>query len=367
MRLESVEAEDFRNLNGRIDCSTGLNIIFGENGMGKTNWLEAMYLLATTRSFRTNRLSESIAFDKERSIVRGEVRQSEQIVHSLQVILQGNTKTLTVNQKKETAARFIGELHTLLFNSDQLLVIRGAPQARRRFLDDGIVSIFPPFIQTVSDYKKVIKQKNSLLSAARDNEWGLEKLTALLEPWNKQLSEMGARIHKARVRYVERLNTALEKSLFAREEVSIRYVSSLEGKGDMSDYASLLAERLALRVEAEMFNGRSLIGTHRDELDISFDGRDIRKYGSSGQQRSALLLLLLANLAVYQEQHDEYPLFLLDDVDAELDYGRIGRLLEYLDGKTQTFVTTSKESFVERFGENRRLIRIAESGSVAGG
>lgn len=359
MLLESVEAENFRNLNGRIDCSKGLNVIFGENGMGKTNWLEAIFLLATSRSFRTSRLSEAIAFEKETSIVRGKVRQSENIVHSLQVFLQGNTKTLTINEKKETAARFVAELHTLLFNSDQLNVVRGAPSARRSFLDEGIVSIFPAFIQTVSDYKKIIKQKNSLLSAARDNEWELAKLTALVEPWNEQLVKLGNLIHKARIRYVDRLNSALEKSLFQREEVSIRYVSSLEGKGDMSDYASLLAERLALRVQAEMYNGRSLIGTHRDDLDITFDGRHIRKFGSSGQQRSALLVILLANLAVYYEQHEEYPLFLLDDIDAELDYGRIGRLLEYLDGKTQTFVTTSKESFVERFGENRNVVSIS--------
>lgn len=358
MILESVDTEYFRNLNGRIDCSNGLNIIFGENGRGKTNWLEAIYLLATTKSFRTSRLFEAIEYENTRAIVRGKVRQSENIVHSLQVILQGNTKILTINEKKETAARFIGELHTILFNSDQLEIVRGAPAARRVFLDDGIVSIFPAFVQTLSDYKRVIKQKNSLLQSARENEWEIGKLAALLEPWNEQLIKLAARIYKARLRYVERLNEALERSLFHREVVAIRYVSSLEGKGDLSDYADLLAERLALRVQAEMYNGRSLIGTHRDDLEVSFDGHDIRKFGSSGQQRSALLVLQLANLAVYFEQNDEYPLFLLDDIDAELDYGRIGRLLEYLEGKTQTFVTTSKESFVERFGEGQNVIEV---------
>ncbi|MDH3493058.1 MAG: hypothetical protein OEM82_05870, partial [Acidobacteriota bacterium] len=211
---------------------------------------------------------------------------------------------------------------------------------------------------TVSDYKRVIKQKNSLLQNARDNEWGIDKLTAMIEPWNEQLVKLAALIHKARVRYVERLNSALERNLFEREEVSIRYVSSLEGKGDLSDYAGLLKERLSLRIQAEMYNGRSLIGTHRDELAISFDGRDLRRFGSSGQQRSALLVMLLSKVAVYFEQHDEYPLFLLDDIDAELDYGRIGRLLEFLGGKTQTFVSTSKESFVERFGEGRNVIEV---------
>ncbi len=360
MLLESVEAENFRNLHGKIDCGKNLNIIFGENGQGKTNWLEAIYILATTKSFKTARLVESIKFEEQMAIVRGEVRQSEEIVRKLQVIMQGNAKTLTVNNKKETVQRFLGQLHTIIFNSDELEIVRGTPSARRKFLDGGIVSIYPPFIQTLSDYNRVIKQKNSLLQTARDNEYALDRVTELLEPWNEQLIQLATRIYKARIRFVERLNEVLQKKLFEREEVSIRYVSSLEGKGDLSDYAGLIAERLKLRIPAEMYSGYALIGTHRDDLEITFDGKDLRKYGSSGQQRSALLILLIATLSVYFEQHNEYPLFLLDDIDAELDYKRIGQLLEFLQDKTQTFVTTSKESFVEDFSNNAEIINIKE-------
>jgi DNA replication and repair protein RecF len=174
-----------------------------------------------------------------------------------------------------------------------------------------------------------------------------------------------SRIHKARLRFVERLNEVLEKKLFDREEVSIRYVSSLEGKGDLDDYGNLLAERLKIRVQAELVAGYSLIGTHRDDLDILFDGHDLRKFGSSGQQRSALLVLQLANLSVYHSQNQEYPLFLLDDIDAELDYKRIGQLLEFLQDKTQTFVTTSKESFVEKFGQGAEIFTVSNGRNAA--
>jgi DNA replication and repair protein RecF len=358
MLLESVEAENFRNLNGKIECGRGLNIIFGDNGQGKTNWLEAIYILATTKSFKTSRLSESICFNEEMAIVRGNVRQSAEIVRKLQVIMQGNSKILSLNDKKETVQRFLGQLHTVLFNSDELEIIRGTPNSRRKFLDGGIVSIYPPFVQNLSDYNRVIKQKNSLLQTARDNEYSLDQIADLLEPWNEQLIQLATRIYKARLRFVERLNKVLEKKLFEREEVSIRYISSLEGKGDLSDYAGLLAERLKLRVAAEMYSGYSLIGPHRDELEITFDGKDLRKYGSSGQQRSALLILQIANLSVYFEQNKEYPLFLLDDIDAELDYKRIGQLLEFLEDKTQTFVTTSKESFIEDFGKTTKIITV---------
>ncbi len=363
MLLESLEAQNFRNIEGKIPCGKNLNIIFGENGQGKTNWLEAIYLLATTKSFKTAKLSEAVKFGEELAIIKGTVRQSAEIHRNLQVALQGNTKILTVNNKKETNTRFLGELHAIVFNSDEIEIVRGTPEARRKFLDGGIVSIYPPFVQTLSDYNRVIRQKNSLLQSAKDNGFSLDKVSELLEPWNEQLIQLASRIYKARVRFVERLNSVLEKKLFGKEEITIRYASSLEGKGDLSDYAALLTERLHLRVQAELVNGHSLIGTHRDDLEIMFDGHDLRKYGSSGQQRSALLILQLANLSVFYEQHNEYPLFLLDDIDAELDYNRIGQLLEFLQDKTQTFVTTSKESFIERFGANAEIFTI-ENGRV---
>jgi DNA replication and repair protein RecF len=363
MLLDALEAQNFRNLNGQIECGKNLNILFGENGHGKTNWLEAIYLLATTKSFKTAKLQEAIRFEEDLAIVRGKVHQGEHIDRTLQITLQENTKTLTVNDKKAPVTRFLGELHAVVFNSDEIEIVRGHPEARRKFLDDGIVAIYPPFIQTISDYTRVIRQKNSLLQSARDGEYSLEKITEQLAPWNEQIVQLAARIHKARIRFVERLNEVLEKKLFTKEEVTIRYASSLEGKGDLSDYAALLDERLKLRVQAELASGHSLIGTHRDDLEIFFDGRDLRKFGSSGQQRSALLILLLANISVYYLQNQEYPLFLLDDLDAELDYRRIGQLLEFLEDKTQTFATTSKESFVEKFRLKAQVFAI-ENGAA---
>lgn len=359
MLLESIFAQNFRNLSGEIACGKNLNIIFGENGQGKTNWLEAIYLLATTKSFKTARLQEAVKFGEDLAIVRGKVQKSAEISRTLQVAVQGNTKNLSVNNKKETVQRFLGELHAVVFNSDELEIVRGNPDSRRKFLDGGIVSIYPPFVQTLTDYNRVIRQKNSLLQTAQENGFSLEKTAEMLEPWNEQLIAHATRIHKARLRFVERLNEVLEKKLFDREEVSIHYASSLEGKGDLSDYANLLAERLKIRVQAELAAGYALIGTHRDDLDILFDGHDLRKFGSSGQQRSALLILQLANLAVYHSQNQEYPLFLLDDIDAELDYKRIGQLLEFLQDKTQTFVTTSKESFIEKFGAGAKIINVS--------
>ncbi len=363
MLLESLEALEFRNLRGALVLGHGLNVLVGENGQGKTNWLEAIGVLASTRSFRTARLQDAICFGSETAMIRGAVRESPEIIRDLQVVIAGNTKTVTVNNKKETVHRYLGQLHAVVFNSDELEIVRGLPDPRRRFLDAGIVSLHPPFVQVFADYNRVIKQKNALLQSVRDGKPPPEKIGPMLEPWNAQLATLAAKIHRARLRFIERINEVLEKKLFGREELSIRYLSSLDGKGDLTDYEGLITERLALRVQAEIAAGHALIGTHRDYMELKFDGHDIRKFGSAGQQRSALLLLQLANISVFHATRGEYPLFLIDDIDAELDYRRIGRLLEFLDGKAQTFVTTSKESFVERFGSAASVFKV-ENGAA---
>lgn len=359
MRLKSISATNFRNLKGEIAFGGGLNVLFGANGEGKTNWLEAIDLLATTRSFRTSKLAEAVNFGERLAIVSGQVADSPEVTRKLQVAIDGSSKILTINDKKEAAARYLGHLFAVRFTADELEIVRGTPEARRRFLDAGITGLHPPFVQVAADYTRVIRQKNSLLQTARDEGWTVEKTAESLEPWNEQLVRLATHIHRARVRFVERLNEVLERKLFGREEVAIRHVSSLEGKGDLAAYAELIGERLKLRVQAELVAGHSLIGTHRDDLEITFDGHDLRKFGSAGQQRSALLILLLAEVAVFEATRGEYPLFLIDDIDAELDYTRIANLLEFLAGKTQTVVTTSKESFVERFGAGASVFAVS--------
>ncbi|MGA9993963.1 MAG: DNA replication/repair protein RecF [Pyrinomonadaceae bacterium] len=359
MLLESLEVHNFRNLSGSISWGSGLNIIYGDNGQGKTNWLEAIYLLATTKSFRTQRLQEAISFGEDLAVVRGLVAQSEDVHRELQVALQGNTKSISVNGKREAVTRYLGQLHAVAFTADELNIVRGMPEARRKFLDRGVVSLHPSYVQTLADYNRVIKQKNRLLQDAAESEMSIEQMAEIIAPWNEQLVHLSAEIHRARMDYIGRLNDVLERRLFDREDITIRYVSSLEGKGDLSDYESLIAARLELRLQAEISSGYSLIGPHRDDLEILFDGRDMRTYGSSGQQRSALIILDLAAISVYYSWHNEYPLFLIDDVDAELDRKRISFLLEYLEGRTQTFITTSKESLVEQFVSRANVYEIS--------
>lgn len=363
MLLAAIEATNFRNLSGKIEWGPRLNIIYGNNGQGKTNWLEAIHVLARTKSFRTQRLQEAINFGEHLAVIRGKVTTGAEVERDLQVTLQDNSKTIFVNGKREALVRYLTQLQVFSFTATDLEVVRGVPEARRRFLDHGISSIRPAYLRTIADYSKVIKQKNRVLQLANEGEFNLEKTEDLLAPWNEQLVRLAIEVHSEREQYVAGLNATLERQLFDRRDIHTRYVSSLEGKGDGGDYESLLRTRLSVRLAAEVAAGHALIGPHRDDWEIQLEGREIRVYGSSGQQRSALLLLDLAAISLYNSSANEHPVFLIDDVDAELDEGRIRHLLEYLENRTQTFITTSKRSHVEGFFSRANVYEI-EDGKV---
>ncbi len=363
MILAAIEATNFRNLTGKILWGPRLNIIYGNNGQGKTNWLEAIHILARTRSFRTQRLQESIKFGEHIATIRGTVTAGLHFGRELQVTLNENTKSIFVNQKREALTRYLSQLQVFSFTAADLDVVRGLPEARRRFLDSGISSLRPSYVQTITDYGKVLKQKNKILQVASESEFSLEKTADLLAPWNDQLATLAEQIHRQREDYVAGLNRAMEQQLFDRRHLSTRYMSSLEGKGDLTAYDCLLRERMAVRLQAEVAAGHALIGPHRDDLEILLDGREIRVYGSSGQQRSTLLLLDLAAISLYNLASNDHPVFIIDDVDAELDEGRIRHLLEYLENRTQTFITTSKRSHVEGFFSRANVYEI-EDGKV---
>ncbi len=220
MLLAAIEAINFRNLSGRIEWGPGLNIIFGNNGQGKTNWLEAIYVLARTKSFRTQRLQEAIKFGEQIAVIRGTVTTGSDLERELQVSLQDNSKTIFVNTKRETLARYLTQLQVFSFTATDLEVVRGVPEARRRFLDRGISSLRPAYLKTLSDYSKVIKQKNRVLQLANEGEFSLEKTEDLLGPWNEQLIRLGTVIHRAREDYVAGLNSVLERQLFEKRDVT---------------------------------------------------------------------------------------------------------------------------------------------------
>jgi DNA replication and repair protein RecF len=366
MLLTRIEASGFRNLDGFAELGPGLNIFYGDNAQGKTNWLEAIYVLGTTKSFRTTQLRETISFTQQQGLLRGETLHGS-VTKQIQLLVTQDSKQLFLNGKRESLARYLGNLAVFVFSLEEMDVIRGDPGQRRRFLDRGVVTSCPRFLNTLSRYNQVIKQKNRLLGEANESDDpGL--FVSQVEAWNEQLVELGTSIHNERTAYVERLNRVLDqndhgRAIFGAERINVCYRSQLEGKGDLDRYADLFRERLGLRLPAEIAAGHSLIGPHRDDLEILSEGREVAKYGSAGQQRSALLLLDLAQVSIYNYIYEESPVLLIDDIDAELDRGRIEALLSELEGRTQTVISTSRRAIANRY-RDRASIYFVERGQA---
>jgi DNA replication and repair protein RecF len=364
MLLERIEAIGFRNLEGSVQFGPDLNIFYGDNAQGKTNWLEAIYLLGNTKSFRTKQLKDVIAFGSDSSIVRGSVLRGS-LGKQLQIQVSESSRQLYINGKREAVPGYLGNLGVFVFSPEEMGIIRGEPSERRRFLDRGIVTILPSYLGSVSQYNHTIKQKNRLLQLARESETP-DRFRAQVEAWNEELIALGAGVHNARMEYVDRLNRVLAgndqgRDIFGAERITVRYRSQLEGKGDLSRYAELFRERLALRLPAEMAAGHSLIGPHRDDLEVLGDGRELARFGSAGQQKSALFILDLAQVSIYNFIYEESPVLLIDDIDAELDRGRIEAVLSELEGRVQTVVSTSRRGVVNRY-RDRASIYLVELG-----
>lgn len=370
MIVREVKAHGFRNLTGSLKASESINILCGDNGQGKTNWLEALYILSSTKSFRTNFMKETLCLhssESPRQAVLGAAVVREGLTKDLQVQIEENSKHFYINGKKESVTRYLNNLDVVIFCAEELQIVRGEPAERRRFLDRGIVSISPTYLKVISDYNRILKQKNILLKEAQDSERPV-KYVDLIASWNEQLIEQATRIYTARVDYTARIRKVLGKQLFSHHSLDIGYRSCLDTHGlsrqsTAQDYRELLKERLQIRIESEIAAGHALIGPHRDELEILLEGQEVSKFGSSGEQRSALITLDLAQISVYNLVFEEYPIFLIDDIDAELDARRIALLLDHIEGKMQVFISTSKRAIATHY-QTRANCQYISQGSI---
>jgi DNA replication and repair protein RecF len=351
LRVLRLRLSSFRNLSdGEIEFAPGANLLVGANGQGKTNFLEAIYLLAYGRSFRTATPRECIRHSEEQALVAGSVERGN-IERDVQVALARNEKRLYLHGKEAPLEEFVGNLHVLALTSRHLAVVRGGPDERRSFLDRAMLTLYPGYIRSLAAYTRALRQRNRLLASTRAHGGAADIST--LESWDEKLVIEGARIAESRRRYVEEMKRALPESLFGGERLEVEYRSSASG-GD-EDVESEFRRRLEARRGADLALGFTTVGPHRDDLALSLEAHPLADYGSAGQQRSALLSLYFAQMEVHRSYHGHYPVFLLDDVEAELDSTRMETLLAYLIPRTQTFLTTTKHTFLPL--EDRRIDR----------
>ncbi len=244
--------------------------------------------------------------------------------------------------------QYVGYLNVIVFSALQLEQFRTEAEHRRRLIDRGLYTLQPAHLRRMADYYRVVKQKNSLLrgSASLYNKATYE----LLDVWDLQISELGARIIQGRQSYVDRIRNklAVQDREFAPEAIELKYLAAngISSIASLADIQFQLSTRLKANREKELLQKRCLTGPHRDELVLEIDRYAMQSYASAGQQRSALLALNLAQMDVHLDSSGMHPIFLFDDFDSELDLGRLKRLLERLEARAQIFLTTTKPQLI---------------------
>lgn len=352
MYLKNLQLHHFRNYaDADVEFSPSINVLIGENAQGKTNLLESIYVLAMTRSHRTNNDKELIEFSQDTSQVSGVVeRQLGPLKLELDIGKRGK-KAKANHIEKARLSEYLGQLNVILFAPEDLALVKGAPTVRRRFIDMEFGQISPKYLHDLTQYRSILKQRNRYLKQLQTKEAD-DKV--YLDVLSEQLAAVGGAIITQRIKFLSELEKyaqQLHQSITqGRERLTFEYESAVKNADELSEIeaAQALMDLYTRNQQKEIFQGTTLYGVHRDDVRFLLNGKNVQTYGSQGQQRTTALSVKLAEIDLMKNQTGEYPILLLDDVLSELDGARQTHLLKTIQDKVQTFLTTPGLSDVAR-------------------
>jgi len=343
MVIKSVSLTNFRNhADTVVNLGEGVNVFVGDNAQGKTNLLESIYLTCVGRGWRTHRDKDMINFDKDTARVKTVANKSYGDVEVEIKLSKSEKKSIKINGiPVQKMGELMGQINCVFFSPDELRLIKEAPRDRRRFMDIDISQIDKTYFYALLRYNKVLAQRNALLKSRTEN------IEAGLEIWDRELSKYGAKIIYKRITFLNTLIEEVEKAhtylTDSREKIELRYESVFNiNVFTECEIESLLLESLVGAREKDLRLKTTTVGPHRDDIYVAINGKDVRSFGSQGQQRTVALSIKLAELEIFKKATGEMPVLLLDDVLSELDVCRRGRLLHAIN-KCQCIITTAEK------------------------
>lgn len=348
MQISKLFIDNFRNLiRSEHDFHPNLNILIGKNAQGKTNFLEALYMLGTGMSPRASVEQDIIQWDTNHYFIKGQVK-TEQGTFTISIGYTKGQKRIKINETVlERRKDFLGNLLIIYFSPDDLQIIKGSPSLRRRFLDQELSLLYPLYYDEIQRYRTTLQQRNNLL---KEIGQGRRKEQDLY-PWDEQLSVLAGKIIKRRLDVIDQWRPLIVQyyAAIGEEEKTfqLRYVPSLslECVSDSEHWQMGIQKSLERRRSEEIKKGITMVGPHRDDLYMGLGNEDLRYFGSQGQQRTAILALKIAEIDYIRTIKGEKPVLLLDDVLSELDEKRQKALLQLVQDDIQTFLTTTDNTF----------------------
>lgn len=336
MKLLNLKLSDFRNYSyTEFVPDRNINVIVGKNAIGKTNLLEAVYILTCGKSFRTNKESELINLDSTESILKGEV-ESFGYEDELKIELNSLGKSkYFINEEEMSLRNYRRDMASVLFSPIDLNMVKLSPQERRKYIDNLISKIDPIYEYNLNKYRKILNERNKLLKNIKDK--------SLIEIYDFQLSEYGVKILRTRLNIIKILEEFAEKhfrKLSSGQDFKITYLSTVKLSADEDEMKKMFYSQLQSKISKDIELKYTTIGPHRDDIDFKIDNLSVKSFGSQGEVRSTVLSLTLAEMDLIKKVLKSEPILLLDDVFSELDKNRA---LYFTDSikDFQTFITST--------------------------
>lgn len=361
MRIDSLSVSRFRNYEeARIEFSAGTNILCGDNAQGKTNLLEAIYLSATTRSFRASKDSDAIRFGYDEGHIQTYFNVNDLPVRVDVHLRKGRTKGVAVDGRRVSrAADIAGKFCVVIFSPEDLNIVQGGPAARRRFIDMELCQQDGSYTAALSGYNKALQQRSKLLKDIAAGKANVNQL----DVWDEAVAAYGSRIIKRRTMFISDLN-----------EICSRINGNISSDNEQLELTyepnvidGTIEEKIKASRDRDIRSGLNNVGPHRDEMGIYDSEMDLRKYGSQGQQRTAAVSMKLSEIELIKQIKKDTPILLLDDVLSELDSNRASMLLDMLQQQNQqTIITcTGIEEFVGSRIHIDKVFRVSQANITA--
>ncbi len=356
MYLEKLDLQNYRNIDKLIlNPDPQINFLIGKNGEGKTNIIEAINVLSTGKSFRTNNTNELIKFEVSSCIINS-VINSNGIKNKLRCIVLDKKRLISIDDKPVIKYfQLHGKFPSIVFTSDDLLILKKGPDSRRKFIDKSLYNSDLNYVDFYNKYFKILKHRNTILKTHKTDQ---------LELWTNQLASAGVKLIEYRSKYISKLNEFLNLKnniIFnSLNELSIRYEPDINTTNQTTMFDVLISNQ-----EKDIKYSTTTRGPHRDDLVFLINNKPLKYFGSQGQQRNFILLLKLAEIEYYKLKFKINPVVLLDDVASELDSEVICKIMNYLPAtQSQIFIsTTSLDPFKNSITSACNIYKI-KSGNI---